>query len=344
MPDRANGHEKARPDTAAARAPRHPAEPGARSVVLLLILAILLFAMMVRGAHILVGAAGDPAIAAIQVATFLSSLLLAGLLLGGVAGLGAVRGFAGHDGTRLRDHGARRTALAVLGGLVAGVVAGGAAFLVEGELKTADGLIVGASIAVAGLLGGLLAAMRPGVMSAAGLTGTIVVIAVLALRSLFITPLTRLFGGEGSQASFAQAQDRLALTSFLVAGVIAGIAAHVYIRRAGNRQGTGANMAAGATAGILALLAQVLTWIGDARLISNAGGLDLGDAMAFRVAGPYQINGAIALLFSGALVAVILYGRTRGPRRRRSAPTPAPKPAWAEREEQRAAELERHDR
>ncbi|MGA8114574.1 MAG: hypothetical protein WCA46_12980 [Actinocatenispora sp.] len=350
MSDRATGRETPRAGTA----PRTPAadpgrdgtrarltEPGTRAVAVLLLLAILLFAMMLRGAHILVTAAGDPAIAAIQVATFLSSLLLAGLLLGGMGGIGAIRGFAGHDGTRLIDHAARRTVLAVLGGLVAGVVAGGAAFLLEGELKTTDGLIVGASIAVAALVGGLIAALRPGVMGAAGLTGTIVVIGVLALRSFFLSPLTRIFGGEGTREAFAHAQSELALVSFLVAGVAAGIAAHLYIRSSGNRLRTAGNMAAGAAPGVLALIAQMLTWIGDGRLISSAGGLDLGDAMAFQVAGPYQINGAVALLFSGALVAVLLYGRTRGPRQPRTRPAPARKPEWAEREERRAAELDR---
>ncbi|GAA4204045.1 hypothetical protein [Actinocatenispora rupis] len=316
------------------------AEPGSRGVTVLLVLAVLLFAMVLRGEHILVSAAGDPAVAAIQVATFLSSVLLAALLLGGAAGASAIRLFAGRDGTRLLDHGARRALFGTLGGLVAGIVAGGAGYLLEADLSTADRLVVGAGVATAALLGGAATAIRPGLMTVAGYIGTVVVIAVLALRSLFLTPLTRLFGGEGTIAKYAQAQSNLALVSFIVAGIIAGVAVHLYVRRTGNRLGTAANVAAGATPGVLALVAQLLTWAFGSSLISSAGGLDLGDTLAFQLAGRYQLNGSLALLFAGALVAVLLYGRTRGPRRPRTR-TPAAKPDWAVREERRAAEIDR---
>lgn len=321
--------------------PAPPGEPGLRSTLVLLVLAVVLFAMMLRGEHILVTAAGDPAVAAIQVATFLSSVLFAGLMLGNAAGLAAVRAFAGHDGTGLADRALRRTALAVLGGLVAGVVAGGAAYLLEADLQTGDRLAVGASIAVSALLGGAAAALRPGLMVAAGVLGTLVVIAVLGLRSVFLTPLTRLFGGEGSTAKYASAQSTLALVSFIVAGVVAGVAIHLYARRTGNRLGIAATIGAGATAGVFTLVGQLLTWVFDRQLISSAGGLDLGDQLAFHIAGMYQINGGLALLFAGALVALVLYGRTRGPRRPRPAKRPAGKPDWAVREERRAAELDR---
>ncbi len=362
MPDRVSGHGKSTDRTRStrtstsrtgntravsagkgAKAATALAEPGSRTVAVVLLLAVLLFAMMLRGARILVSNAGDPAVAAIQVATFLSSILLASMLLGAAAGTGAVRILAGRDGDRLTGRSGRRAVLAMLGGLVAGVIAGGAAFLLEGDLSNTEGLIIGTSIAGAALLGGAVAALRPGVMVLAGLLGTVLVIAVLALRSIFLTPLTRLFGGEGIGPAYVQAQDRLALVSFIVAGAVAGLAVHLYIRRAGNRLGTAANIAAGAAPGILALAAQVLTWIGNSRLISSAGGLDLGDNWAFQVAGSYQINGSLALLFAGALVAVLLYGRTRGPRTPRKPRTPRTAPAkaeWAVREERRAAELD----
>lgn len=337
-----SGHDRSAttPRTGAVRAVTL-AEPGSRGVAVLLVLAVLLFAMVLRGEHILVTAAGDPAVAAIQVATFLSSVLLAALLVGGAAGIAAIRIFAGKDGARLVGHAGRRALCGVLGGLVAGIIAGGAGYLLEGDLSTTDRFVVGGGVAAAALVGGAVTALRPGLMTAAGYLGTVVVIAVLALRSLFLTPLTRLFGGEGTIAKYANAQSNLALVSFIVAGVIAGVAVHLYIRRTGNRLGTAANVAAGATPGVLALVAQLLTWAFGSSLISSAGGLDLGDTLAFQLAGRYQINGSLALLFAGALVAVLLYGRTRGPRRPRPKAAPAAKPDWAVREERRAAELDR---
>ncbi|MEV0839289.1 hypothetical protein AB0I55_06990 [Actinocatenispora sera] len=326
--------------TPASKAAELP-EPGLRSTLILLVVAILLFAMMLRGEHILVRAAGDPAVAAIQVATFLSSILFAGLMLGNAAGLAAVRAFAGHDGTALVGRVARRTLLAVLGGLVAGVVAGGAAYLLEADLHSGDRLLVGTSIAISALLGGAAAALRPGLMVGAGVLGTLVVLAVLALRSVFITPLTRLFGGEGTIEKYASAQSTLALVSFVVAGVVAGVAIHLYARRTGNRLRIASTIGAGATAGVFTLVGLALTWVFDRQLISSAGGLDLGDQLAFHIAGMYQLNGGLALLFAGAIVALVLYGRTRGPRRPRPAKRPTGKPEWAVREERRAAEIDR---
>lgn len=336
-----SGHDKpaATPRPGAYRAATL-AEPGSRGVTVLMILAVLLFAMVLRGEHILVTAAGDPAVAAIQVATFLSSVLLAALVLGGTAGTAAIRIFAGREGGRLVGHGGRRALYGVLGGLVAGIIAGGAGYLLEADLSTTDRFVVGGGVAAAALLGGAVTAIRPGLMTTAGYLGTVVVIAVLALRSLFLTPLTRLFGGEGTIEKYANAQSNLALVSFVFAGVVAGVAVHLYIRRTGNRLGTAGNVAAGAAPGVLALVAQLLTWVFGSSLISSAGGLDLGDTLAFQLAGRYQINGSLALLFAGALVAVLLYGRTRGPRRPR-AKTPPAKPEWAVREERRAAEIDR---
>lgn len=317
-------------------------EPVWRLVLAVLVLAVLLFAIMLRGEHILVTSASGTAVAAIQVALFLTSILQAGLMLGAAGGIGAVRLMAGPDGTALVGARGRRALLALLGGLVVGIVGGAAAYLLESDLTTSDGLTVGVCIAVAGLVGGAIAALRPGMMITAGLAGTVVVLVVLALRSLFISPLTRLFGGEGTVTKYATAQDRLALVSFLVAGALAGVAVHIIVRRAGNRLGTAANMAAGGTAGGLALLAQVLTWFGAAKLVTSAGGLDLGDQYAFAVAGRYQVIGSMGLLFAGALVAVVLYGRTV-PNRRSAAPAkkPAAKPDWAIREEKKAAAIDK---
>jgi hypothetical protein len=178
-------------------------------------------------------------------------------------------------------------------------------------------------------------------MVAAGVLGTLVVLAVLALRSVFITPLTRLFGGEGTIQKYASAQSTLALVSFVVAGVVAGVAIHLYARRTGNRLRIASTIGAGATAGVFTLVGLALTWVFDRQLISSAGGLDLGDQLAFHIAGMYQLNGGLALLFAGAIVALLLYGRTRGPRRPRRPKRPTSKPEWAVREERRAAELDR---
>jgi hypothetical protein len=312
-------------------------EPGATGVVVLVVVAVVLFAMMLRGEHILVTAAGGvPQVAAIQVALFLSSVLLAGLVLGGAGGLGAVRLLGGRLG--------RRWLLALAGGLVLGVLAGGVAFLLEQGNSTGMALTVGISIAVSGLAGGGAAAIRTGVMVTAGLAGTITVIVVLGLRSLFNTSLIRMFGGGGSVAGYVSAQNTIALLGSIVAGIAAGVTAHLYLRLTERRLGIPGNLLAGATAGLLSLVAQLFTVVAGYPLVRVAGGMGFGDRLAFNLADTYQINGALALLFAGGFVSLVLYGRTRGPRRAtvaRKAKAAKPKPDWAVKEEAEAAELDR---
>lgn len=316
-------------------------EPGNTGVGVLVLVAAVLFAMMLRGEHILVTAAGGvPQVAAIQVALFLSSVLLAALLLGGAGGLGAVRLFGGRW--------SRRWLLALGGGLVFGVLAGGAAFLLEQGNSTGMAATLAVSIAVSGLAGGGLAAIRTGVMVTAGLSGTVTVIVVLGLRSLFNTPLIRFFGGGGTVAGYVGAQNKIALLGALVAGVGAGITAHLYLRLTERRLGVPGNLVAGAVAGVLSLVAELFTVVAGYPLVRVAGGMGLGDRLAFNLADSYQINGALALLFAGAFVSLILYGRTRGPRKATVAKKKAaaakaakPKPDWAVKEEAEAAELDR---
>ena len=316
-------------------------EPGWRGIAILLVVAVVLYAMVLRGERILVTAADTPSIAAIQVALFLSSILLAALLLGMVAGVGAVRLLAGRDGTALVAAKGRRRLLALAGGLVAGLIAGGAAALLQSGLRTSDALTVGGCIALAALIGGGAAAIRPGVMVVAGSIGTAVMMVLVAIRSLFISPLTRLFGATNTVQGWADATTNLVITTSIVAGVLAGVAAHWYVRRNGNTLGTAANLLAGGTAGILSLLAQLVTWVGATGLVVRAGGLDLGDQFAFSVAGSYQVVGSAGLFFAGALVATVLYGRTVPSRRRTPAKKSTAKPEWAVREERKAAEIER---
>jgi hypothetical protein len=336
-PRKAAATRKPAAPKAEAAAGTRSAEPGTTGVSVLVLLAAVLFAMMLRGEHILVTAAGGvPQVAAIQVALFLSSVLLAGMVLGGAVGLGAVR--------VLGARWSRRWLLALVGGLVPGVLGGGAAFLLERGNSTGMALTLLVSIAVAGLAGGGLAAIRTGAMVTAGLAGTITVIVVLGVRSLFNTPLIRLFGGGGTVAGYVGAQNKIALFSALLAGVAAGVTAHLYLRISERRLGVPGNLFAGGAAGVLSLVAQLFTVIAGYPLVRVAGGMGFGDRLAFNLADTYQINGALALLFAGGFVALVLYGRTRGPRRAtvaRKARAAGPKPGWALKEEAEAAELDR---
>lgn len=307
-------------------------EPGGVAVLVLMVLGVVLLAMMLRGEHGMVTAAhGIPQVVAIQIGLFLSSVLLAGMVFGGAVGLAAAR--AGRPGPRV--------VRALAGGLAAGVLGGGAAVLLERQVAGVA-TAVAVALLVAGVLGGALAALRPGAMVAAGLSGCVAAVLLLTLRGLFIGQLTRLFGGTGTIAHYATAQSNIALVSSIVAGLAAGITAHVYLRRTGHRLGLPGNLTAGATAGLLSLAAQVVTLVAGARLVIVGGGLDLGDQLAFRLSNWYQINGGLALLFAGAFTAVVLYGRTKGPRRRRTVDDGEDgTPDWVRREEEHAAERER---
>ncbi len=324
-PGRPTSTDTAEPDAADPTPEAVAPEPalGLRGpLVLLLLGALWLGALLWSLRTLVVTPDNSTESTAVQVALYLSSLATAGLVTGAAAGL-VVRALVP------RRAGLTRLSGCLLGGLAAAVLAGIATRLIEqGDAEVTN--VLAASIGVAALLGGLVAAAPSGRLVVAGLVGTVATLLVRFLQGLFDAPLTSLFGGGSGLASVATAQDRLALAASLLAGVVAGVAVHGYLLRTAEPVRLGGRILAGGTAGLLSLIAEVITWVAGNQLEQIARGVSELDAIALELTRQARINGALVVLFAGAITAVIMYGRRRAsaaPRADQPEPSDQPEPA-----------------
>ncbi|MBO0867893.1 MAG: hypothetical protein J2P15_04955 [Micromonosporaceae bacterium] len=201
-------------------------------------------------------------------------------------------------------------------GLSLGVVAG--ATILIGYGTRGSILVLALTVAVAGTGGGLAAGPAPRGVVAAGLSAMLAQFLVGFALNLFQHPLLDLMGdGDGARAHLA-ASARLALTESLVAGLVAGVVAFAHLRRQACGWRFPAYLAAGATAGLLLLVAEPITRIGGAQLFDRVSGLSPADAAWQEMFASGRINQALVVLFVGAITALVLFGRTLRPAERAS--------------------------
>lgn len=172
-------------------------------------------------------------------------------------------------------------------------------------------LVLAAAVAVAATLGGLLAGVSPRAVIAAGIAGALGVFVVRFLTGLFDGNLRSLFGAGDSPESILAASGWVVFASSLVAGVVAGVLAYLYLRRygpAGLRWPS--YVVAGALPGLLALLAEAVTQLGGARLFQLVSEASVNDQAVQEYLTTTRFNQMLMVLFTGALVAIFLLGRT----------------------------------
>jgi len=290
--------------TPAATTPETPATktgvPTAIAAVGLVWLAVTL--AVARGT--LHGSIGDVALstAALSLPAMVQAALFAGVAAGFAVTVGIIR-------TRTRVIAGFATGLAV-GALAFGTVLLG--YGLQRGLETA----VAAAIGLAALLGGGIGALRPARMLQAGLIATLPVIVLGYLVGHFSEELLNLFGDNGTVASRYSASGYIGMTEALVQGLAAGIVAYVLLRRGGplklkdNRIVFLAFAFAGALPGLIIGLAEVFTRVAAARLIDMATQFSDYDKILFSWGNGNRTNQALVVFFIGALVSLILYGRT----------------------------------
>jgi hypothetical protein len=243
----------------------------------------------------------------------LPGLVSAALVLGAGTGLGLVswQGMAGRPGKT-------RTGYGAAGGLAAAAFTGGALFASGGPHPMAAAAV---SVAVAALLGGLLAGLRTRVL-AAGLAGALGVAAVQLLAALFASPLRRLLDGSGTGPEVADAELQLAMIIGLVSGIAAGLAGYAVLRRM-RPVGLSGYLAAGGMAGGLLLAAEMITRLAVPPLLDLAGGRTGDDPLVLQLTGQARLNAGLLVFFAGAITSLVALGRGM-PRR------PAPSPGVAQ--------------
>jgi hypothetical protein len=211
---------------------------------------------------------------------------------------------------------------ALAGGLVIGVVAALVIFTVYGH---AAGLAsVEIAVGVVGVVAGAFAgpkAIRAGVASGlAGLLTSLIVYRILVAHNV-LTRTIKWFGAGDTIDSYLKASARVAYFNSAVAGILAGYVAYRVLKRTEPAARFPLYQLAGGFAGLALLLCELVTRIGGANLLDVVKSISPEDRTLFDLARPANVNNDILLLFVGAIVALIAFGRSLGPAR--AAPPPS---------------------
>lgn len=236
-----------------------------------------------------------------------------------LAGLGC--GYAGrawlHSGDRRPDAGLfSRWLVAPFAGLVVGGLTLAATIAVYGGVTPT--FPVGLTAAAAGLLGGAFAAVpRPAVVAAAGAAaafGAFVLDTVLNSGGV-LDNMMAAFGGRATATpeDIVNASGVVAHIDSAVVGLTAGLLAFWYLRRQGGLRFPAYQMA-GAATGLLLLAAEGLLATGGSGLLHAAASISPADRTALDLLNSGRIINGLLVLFIGAVVAVVAFGRTLGPR------------------------------
>jgi iron complex transport system permease protein len=241
----------------------------------------------------------------------LPGAISAALVTGSTVAL-AVLGLLG----RRRELGASsRFAVATGSGLVVGVL--GALTIVTINTEGWLYAVVGGTVAAAATIGGALAGFRiPRVIHAVGWASVAVFVVGLVLN-LFQGPLLEAFSSSAAQ-SRAGASQWLAYGQGLLSGLASGITAYLVLRRA-RRRSAGLDVPwplyglAGAGAGLLLVIAEILTRTAGSRVLDLAGKVSELEFVVQQMLSGARLNSALIVLFVGAITATVAVGRTIAP-------------------------------
>ncbi|HEY1179092.1 MAG TPA: hypothetical protein VGF17_23305, partial [Phytomonospora sp.] len=176
--------------------------------------------------------------------------------------------------------------------------------------KAGVAALVGGVIGVTAIVGGLISAMRPQIMVAAGLLGGVALLAVWFIRgyrSVQDGILDLLNAGTTARDQF-NAYGWYGLSTSLLAGFVVGLVVHFYLRRRKAKLTLLGHVFAGALPGLLALMAELFMWVVGNQLLSFAGQLSVLDETSVGLASEAQFNGALAVLFAGAMTSLLAVG------------------------------------
>jgi hypothetical protein len=204
-----------------------------------------------------------------------------------------------------------RIAAGLGGGLVTGLVV--AALILVGYGTTSSLVVLAAGVGAASLLGGAINAARPPAIAGAAIAGTLAWFLLGLMEGAFYNRLLAVFGAGESAASRVDASHRLALTTAVAGGLLAGAVAYRYLRPRAERLQWPGYLAAGAGPGLLLLLADLVSLAAGARLRSLAAASSEADRAALSWSGNVGLNTAMVVLFVGAVTAMIAFGRTLRP-------------------------------
>ncbi|BCB79729.1 hypothetical protein GCM10022251_40390 [Phytohabitans flavus] len=284
-----------------------PEGPPAFGATVLAVIALAWLAAMMWSSHAEI-TSGEGTLAITSAAMALPTVISAGLVAGAAASLAV-----GHLLRRLRV--LLRFAASVGAGLAVGVIA---AIVVitsygGGEAST----VLAGTVAAAVTAGGALAAVRAPAVVGAIVTAGLVVFAVEQVLDNFQPNLMSLYGSTDDPSSRLSASGWSALTIAVCTGLAAALVAFFYLRRAVRRAGADAvapkwpaYAIAGAGPGLLLVAAEFIVRTLGADVLALAGSVSEADATAQQMMDSSRVNNALVVLFVGAIVAIVSFGRT----------------------------------
>jgi hypothetical protein len=202
-----------------------------------------------------------------------------------------------------------------LAGLTTGLLVGAVVVLGYGNHR--PDLVLAVSVLAACTIGGAVVALLPVRVMAAGVAATLGAFVVGVALNVFQNHIVDLFGPGNTAQSHLAAANRAALAESVLGGLVAGLIAFVHLRRRGGDRRFLAYLGAGATPGVLILLAEVVTRVGGAQLLDLARKISPADQTAVDYFGSARINHALVVLFTAMIVALLAFGRTL-PRKQRA--------------------------
>lgn len=286
--------------------------PGA---VALALLALGWLAAMLWTAKAEISSSGVSSMAISSAAYALPGVISASLVSGAAVSLALAN--------LLTRFGVRRTTPRFAAALAAGLATGLLSVLAL-RLSYGDGstiMIIAGSIAAAATVGGIAGGLRSTVVVGAVVAAMLAVFAVGFALSYFKNPVLSFYGASATDPErYESAMDLFRWTGSLAGGLAAGLLAFGYLRIAGRRHArriTPATplrwpgyMIAGAGAGLLLLTAEVITRTAGAEMLRMASAISEIDRSGQDELGKSRFSHAMVVLFVGALVATIGFGRT----------------------------------
>ncbi|SDY70721.1 hypothetical protein SAMN05444365_103199 [Micromonospora pattaloongensis] len=287
------------------------------------ILALVWLTVMLRSVQASLTSPGDGAFGITAAAIGLPAVVSAALVGGAGVAL-AVRGFVRRS---LDERPTARFVIALGSGLLVGM--GAAAAIVLGHPDGGSAVMVlGGTIAAGATIGAALAGIRATAVVGAGVAASLGVFLLTFLRELFKSDLLRIFGAGDNPVSMLNAQHWLGLTGAVLSGLVAGLIAVAYLRRAVRHAAAPPRwpvyLLAGASTGLMLLLTEAITRIGGAQVLALARSVSDHDSVFQDMADAARINAGLLVLFVGGITAIIAFGRTLTPA---AADEPAEEPA-----------------
>ncbi|MBU2670453.1 hypothetical protein KOI35_43820 [Actinoplanes bogorensis] len=208
-----------------------------------------------------------------------------------------------------------RFIIATGAGLLVGVL--GAVVIVTINTEGWLYAVMGGTVAAAATIGGAVAGFRiPRVVTAVG-WASVAVFVVGFLLNIFQGPLLDLLS-SGETSSQANASQWFSYGQGALSGLAAGIVSYRVLRRARARSG-GLDVPwplyglAGAGAGLLLVIAEILTRTAGSRVLDLAGRVSELELVVQQMLSGARLNSALIVLFVGAISATIAVGRTISP-------------------------------